>query len=45
MGVKWLGTCDAESTGHGSTEMVFLKSEGLARAIEHAAKTIDLFCQ
>ena len=42
---KWLGTCDAKSTGDGGAEMVFLEGDGLARAIEHTAKAVDLFAQ
>jgi hypothetical protein len=42
LGTKWLGTRDAKPTGDSSTEMVFLKGDGLARAIEHPAKAVDL---
>jgi hypothetical protein len=44
-GTQWFGTSDAKSTGNGGTEMVFLEGNGLARAIEHSTKAIDLFAQ
>jgi hypothetical protein len=42
LGAKWLGTRNTKSTGDGGAEMVFLKGDGLPRAIEHAAKAVDL---
>jgi hypothetical protein len=45
LGAQRLRTRDAKSTGNGSTKVVFLKGNGLARAIEHAAKAVDLLAQ
>src|SRR5258705_13242501 len=45
LSTEWFGTCDAKRTGDGSTEMIFLKGDSLARGVEHPAKAVDLLAE